>query len=66
VAVASLVAVAARATLIAAIDLTSWNAINLQYMMPAAPFVLLFVVVGFHLGAKVLWPQTPKILTGQS
>jgi hypothetical protein len=43
VAGAALLALASRSTIIAVIDVSSWNAINLQYMMPAGPFALLFV-----------------------
>lgn len=59
VAVAALTAVAVRAILIAVIDVTSWNAVNVQYMSPAAPFVLVFIVVGLYLGARVPTSMTP-------
>jgi hypothetical protein len=57
IAVSALGAVAARSVLIAIIDVTSWNAINLQYMVPAAPFVLIFTVVGIFLGWRAIRGQ---------
>jgi hypothetical protein len=59
VAVAAFTAVVSRAVLIATIDVTSWEAINVQYMSPAAPFVLIFIVVGIYLGARVPTSMTP-------
>ena len=43
-------AIVSRALLIATIDVTSWDAINVQYMSPAAPFVLIFIAVGIYTG----------------
>jgi hypothetical protein len=59
VAIAAFTAVVARALLIATIHVTSWEAINVQYMSPAAPFVLIFIVVGIYLGARVPTSMTP-------
>lgn len=59
VALASLTAVTVRAVLIAFIDVTSWDAVNVQYMLPAAPFVLILAVVGIYLGARVPTSITP-------
>jgi hypothetical protein len=59
VAVAAFTAIVSRALLIATIDVTSWDAINVQYMSPAAPFVLVFIVVGIYLGARVPTSMTP-------
>jgi len=59
VAIAAFTAVVARALLIATIHVTSWEAINVQYMSPAAPFVLIFIVVGVYLGARVPTSMTP-------
>jgi hypothetical protein len=59
VAIAAFTAVVARALLIATIHVTSWEAINVQYMSPAAPFVLIFIVVGIYLGARVPTSITP-------
>jgi len=59
VAIAAFTAIVARALLIATIHVTSWEAINVQYMSPAAPFVLVFIVVGIYLGARVPTSMTP-------
>jgi hypothetical protein len=59
VAVAAFTAIVSRALLIATIDVTSWEAINVQYMSPAAPFVLIFIAVGIYLGARVPTSMTP-------
>lgn len=66
VATAALAAIVVRAVLIATIDVTSWDAINLQYMMPAAPFVLVFIVVGSYLGWRALAMRTPIAVKVQS
>ncbi len=66
VAAAALGAFAARSVLIAVIDVTSWDAINLQYMMPTAPFVLVFTVVGSWLGWSAFWGRTPSVGKAQN
>lgn len=66
IAAAALVAVVVRAVLIAVIDVTSWDAINLQYMMPAAPFVLVFTVVGSWLGWSAFRGRTPSVGKAQN
>ena len=66
VATAALAAVAVRAVLIATIDVTSWDAINLQYMMPAAPFVLVVILVGSYLGWCAFVGRTPTAGKAQS
>lgn len=66
VALSALIALVSRALLIAAIDVTSWNAVNIQYMSPAAPFALIFVVVAVAMGVAALKPQTPKAASEQS
>jgi hypothetical protein len=66
IAAASLGAFVARSVLIAVIDVTSWNAINLQYMMPAAPFVLVFTVLGIWLGWSAFRGRTPSVGKAQN
>lgn len=66
VALAALIALVSRALLIAAIDVTSWNAVNIQYMSPAAPFALIFVVVAVAMGVAALRPQTPTAASEQN
>jgi hypothetical protein len=66
VATAALAAILVRAVLIATIDVTSWDGINLQYMMPAAPFVLVFIVVGSYLGWCAFVGRTPTAGKAQS
>ena len=66
VSLAALLALVSRALLIAAIDVTSWNAVNIQYMSPAAPFALIFIVVAVAMGVTALTPQTPKAASEQN
>lgn len=55
-AAASAMAVASRVLLLSYLDATSFEATQIRYTAPAAPFVIVLAVVGCWCGIRALWP----------
>jgi hypothetical protein len=64
IAVGAASAVLGRCILIAYIDVTSWHAVNVGYLGPAYPFVIVFAIAGTQLLFKGLRSLQPAVETG--
>jgi hypothetical protein len=59
-AVGAAAAVANRAAIVGYIDVTSWRAVEVTYLGPAYPFMIIYAVVGSALLLKLIGPASPQ------